>query len=148
MRTARTPAPARLVAVSVASLLAAALLAGCSDSSDDRSGGAGSPGATSSPVPSAGAQGSPFRATLEGPSSAAPGDVLTETLSNVGRLPDAYQVVIDPADAAQLGVSNFHLSPGESVRLKIRVRSAPFDIHLKSVGGGSPDVVAKTVEAG
>jgi hypothetical protein len=127
-------------------VLAATVLAGCSDDQPEASRDRSS-AATSSPVPSAGSQGSPFKATIEGASSAAPGDVLTETLTNVGRLPDAYQVLVDPTGAAQLKESDFHLSPGESVKVRLRVASVPFDIHLKSVGGGSPDVVAKTVEA-
>ena len=70
---------------------------------------------------------------------------MTATLTNKGRLPDAYQVVVDPPQAAVVPEANFTLSPGESVRVKIKVRSTPFDVHLKSVGGGSPDVVAFTV---
>jgi hypothetical protein len=145
-RTAPTPAPARLAAAVLGVGLAASLLAGCSDDRSEAP-GAGSSAATSTPVPTAGSQGNPFKTTFEGASSAAPGDLLTETLTNAGRLPDAYQVVVDPADAAQLKESSFHLSPGESVEVRLRVASVPFDIHLKSVGGGSPDVVAKTIEA-
>jgi hypothetical protein len=54
-------------------------------------------------------------------------------------------VVVDPPQAAVVPEANFTLGPGESVRVKIKVKSTPFDVHLKSVGGGSPDVVAFTV---
>ena len=40
---------------------------------------------------------------------------------------------------------DLHLSPGESAKVRIQVRSTPFDVQLKSVGGGNPEVVAMTV---
>lgn len=127
-------------AAGFALLLACTTLTACSSSDD-----ADSAGASSTPVPSQGSAENPFDAEVVGPETAEPGDTITHTLSNTGRLPDAYQVVVDPADAATLSESEFRLGPGESVKFKVRVRQTPFDLHLKSIGGGAPDVVALTV---
>jgi hypothetical protein len=119
-------------------VLLATLLSGCGGDSTEPQTGA----ATSKPVPS---EGSPFDAELVGDAAAEVGTTMVATLTNKGRLPDAYQVAVDPPQAAVLPEPNFTLSPGESARVKIKVKSTPFDVHLKSVGGGSPDVVAFTV---
>ncbi len=130
-------------AAGLALLLACTTMTACSSSDD--SGDADTAGSSSTPVPSQGSTANPFDAEVAGPDTAQPGDTITETLSNTGRLPDAYQIVVEPADAATLSESDFHLSPGESVRFKIRVAQTPFDLHLKSIGGGAPDVVALSV---
>jgi hypothetical protein len=119
-------------------VLLGALLTGCGGDSTEQPTGA----ATSKPVTG---QDSPFDAELVGDSGAEAGETMTATLTNTGRLPDAYQVTVDPPQAAVIPVPGFRLGPGESVRVKIRVKATPFDVHLKSVGGGSPDVVAFTV---
>jgi len=130
-------------------VLAGGLLAGCNgdstsggSASGDESGSA-SGNATSMPVPTG--EGNPFSSTLTGPDHGKPGQTLTETLTNTGRLPDAYQVIVQPADAATVVTPDVHLSPGESAPMKIKVHSTPFDVHIKSVGGGSPEVVALAV---
>jgi len=132
-------------------LLAGALLVGCSDDSSSSANGSpnssesGSGNPTSMAVPSAGSAGNPFSSRLTGPEHGKPGQTLTETLTNTGRLPDAYQVLIQPADAATVKNPDLHLSPGESTKVQIKVRTTPFDVHLKSVGGGAPEVVALSV---
>ncbi len=140
MKTTRAP---RLLAAS-SLLLAGVLLAGCDNGSSSGSdGGDASGNPTSLPVPTG--EANPFSSTLTGPEHGKPGQTLTETLTNTGRLPDAYQVLIAPADAASVKNPDLHLSPGESGKVRITVRSTPFDVQLKSVGGGTPVTVAKTV---
>ena len=125
-------------AVAATSIVLLALLSGCAGDSTEPQTGA----ATSKPVPS---EGSPFDAELVSDSGAEVGATMTATLTNTGRLPDAYQVAVDPPQAATVPVADFRLSPGESARVRIKVRATPFDVHLKSVGGGGLDVVAFTV---
>lgn len=142
MKTSR----ARRALAATTVVLLGALATGCNGNSGDSSASSSSSDAvTSEPVPSEGSAGNPFAAALTGPESGKPGQTLTETLTNKGRLPDAYQVVIDPADAATVKEPNVHLAPGESAKVRITVRKTPFDVHLKSVGGGAPDVVAMTI---
>ena len=129
-------------------LLAGVLLAGCNDdSSGGSASGDGSDSAsgnvTSMPVPSG--AGNPFAATFTGPEHGKPGQTLTETLTNTGRLPDAYQVLVQPGDAAKVVTPDVHLSPGESAKVKIKVLTTPFDVHLKSVGGGTSEAVVMAV---
>jgi hypothetical protein len=134
MRTLRT----RHAVAATSFVLLATVLSGCGgDSSEPQTGAA-----TSKPVPS---QGSPFDAELVSDSGAEVGATMTATLTNQGRLPDAYQVSVDPPQAATVPVADFRLSPGESARVRIKVKATPFDVHLKSVGGGGLDVVAFTV---
>ena len=129
-------------------LLAGGLLAGCNGDSSDGSAsgeesGSASGDATSLPVPSGAAN--PFSSSMTGPEKGEPGQTLTETLTNTGRPPDAYQVIVQPADAATVVSPDVHLSPGESTSVKIKVHTTPFDVHVKSVGGGGPEVVALAV---
>jgi hypothetical protein len=133
----------RIALLVLTTLLSASLLAGCSD--DPASGSGKDPSASSSSPGTGEGAGTPFASSFEGQSEARPGEVLRETLTNEGRLPDAYQVVIEPAEAAVVEESNFTLSPGESAEVRLKVRATPFDIHVKSVGGGAPDTVAMTV---
>ena len=133
----RTPRSRHAVAATSIVLLGA-LLTGCGGDSTEQPTGA----ATSKTVTG---QGSPFDAELTGDSVAGVGETMTATLTNTGRLPDAYQVSVDPPQAAVVPVPDFRLSPGESVRVRLEVKRTPFDVHLKSVGGGGPDVVAFTV---
>ena len=136
----KTPRARRVLAATTVILLGA-LATGCNDESGDTS----AQPATSEAVPSQGSAGNPFAASLSGPETGKAGEVLTETLTNKGRLPDAYQVVIEPADAAVVDESSFHLAPGESAKVYIKVVRTPFAVHLKSVGGGAPDTVAMTI---
>jgi hypothetical protein len=124
--------------VAATSLILLGTLTGCGGDSTEQPAGAG----TSKPATG---QDSPFDAELVSDSGAEVGETMTATLTNTGRLPDAYQVTVDPPQAAVVPVPDFRLGPGESVRVKIRVKATPFDVHLKSVGGGAPDVVAMTV---
>lgn len=127
-------APSLVVSI----VLAGSLLTGCS--------GDANPGHrvdTASSTP--GSDTNPFTATLEGPQTGESGDTLAETLTNTGRLPDAYQIDIEPVGAATVAVSDFHLSPGESAKVQITIVKKPFEVHLKSVGGGAPDRIAMTV---
>lgn len=135
---APTRRPTRLprVTAAVATLMMAVSLAtGCSSSDDAPS---GAPESTTPPA-SAG----PFDWELVGPELGQPGDSVTETLTNTGRLPDAYQIVIEPEGAATVSASSFNLGPGDSATLRIRIEELPFDLHVKSIGGGAPDVVAR-----
>ncbi|WP_344150116.1 hypothetical protein [Nocardioides koreensis] len=142
----KTPRTRRALAATSVVLLGV-LATGCNgDSGDSSSAPATSEAATSEPVPSQGSEANPFAAELSGPDTGKPDQVLTETLTNKGRLPDAYQVVIEPADAAVVDEANFHLAPGESAKVYIKVVKTPFDVHLKSAGGGAPDQVAMTVQ--
>lgn len=133
----KTPRARQAVAATSIVLLGT-LLTGCSSDSTD-------PQADPQTSSSADSQGSPFDAELVGDSAAEVGGTMTATLTNKGRLPDVYLVTVDPADAAAVPQGEFTLSPGESARVRIKVKSTPFDVHLKSVGGGAPDVVAFTV---
>lgn len=129
---------ARLAVAATSLVLLGTALTACSGDSNDTPSGP----ATSKTVTD---QGNPFSATLVGSSSAEVGATMTATLTNTGRLPDVYQVSTDPENAAVIRRADFHLAPGESAEVRIRIRSTPFDVHLKSVGGGAPDVVAFTV---
>lgn len=122
-------------AAGLALVLAGSLVAGCSSSS--------STGDSPAPSPSTAAPDSPFSATLVGPGDVQPGDTITATLSNVGRLPDAYQLKVIPEDAAVLKEHDFNLSPGESVDLTIDVAKMPFVVSVESVGGGSGEELTR-----
>lgn len=137
---APTRRPTRLprATAAVATLLMTVSLAtGCS-SSDDPSATSDASGSSAPPAPS-----TPFDWELVGPEVAQPGDTVTETLTNRGRLPDAYQILIEPAGAATVSETSFSLGPGESATLRIHVEELPFDLHVKTIGGGAPDVVAR-----
>lgn len=134
LRAVRLP---RAAAGLAALLLTASLATGCSSSGD----GTTSDAPQSSAPPEAS---SPFDWELVGPEVGQPGDTVTETLTNRGRLPDAYQIVIEPEGAATVSETNFSLGPGESATLRIHIEELPFDLHVKSIGGGAPDVVART----
>ena len=97
--------------------------------------GTGEPSAPeTSEAPSAA---SPFAVKLDGPDTAGVGDEVTVTLTNVGRLPDAYQLTPEPQGAAKLDQPNVHASPGESVEVKVTIRETPVSIVVESVGGGA-----------
>jgi hypothetical protein len=122
----------------VAGLLLAltwAALTGCSSSSDEPSGQETS----QSPTDDA----PPFAVKLEGPDSASAGDDVTVTLTNVGRLPDAYQLTPEPIGAARIAEPNTHASPGESVEVAVRVKQTPVSIVVKSIGGGGGEPVGE-----
>lgn len=122
--------------VAVATLLISVSLAtGCSSSDDATSGAPESTGPSEATTP--------FNWEMVGPEVGQPGDGITETLTNTGRLPDAYQIVIEPAGAATVSASNFNLGPGDSATLRIHIEELPFELHVKSIGGGAPDVVAR-----
>ena len=92
--------------------------------------------------PGEAATGAPFSAQLEGPGTAEPGDEVTATITNTGRLPDAYQVSTEPPEAATFSQTDFRLSPGESVEVRVTVETTPLVLVLKSVGGGGGERVA------
>ena len=119
-------------------VLAGTGLSACSSSSDDE------PSAGGSTSVDAGSQ-SPFSSDLTGPTEAEPGERIIVTLTNTGRLPDAYQFSIEPSSAATLEEAEYRLGPGESVRLAIDVVATPFHVRLKRVGGGTPESVALAV---
>ena len=121
----------------VALVLAAPGLTGCGSA-----GGSDTPGHGSS---TSTAPTTPFAATITGPGSADPGgDVIVE-LTNDGRLPDAYQLMVEPAQAATPGERDVRLSPGESVRVKIAVTSTPFVLKVNSVGAGGETITRLTI---
>jgi hypothetical protein len=86
---------------------------------------------------------SPYAVKLDGPDTAGVGDEVTVTLTNVGRLPDAYQLVADPLGAAKLDQPNVHASSGESVDVKVTIKQTPVSIVVKSVGGGGGEPVGQ-----
>jgi hypothetical protein len=122
----------------VAGLLLALTWAGltaCSSSSDEPSG----QDTSQSPTDDA----PPFAVKLEGPDTASSGDYVTITLTNVGRLPDAYQFTSEPLGAARIAEPNAHASPGESVEVAVRINQTPVSIVVKSVGGGGGEQVGE-----
>ncbi len=80
---------------------------------------------------------SPYAVKLDGPDTAGVGNEVTVTLTNVGRLPDAYQLTPEPLGAAKLDQPNVHASPGESVEVKVTIKETPVSIVVESVGGGA-----------
>ncbi len=80
---------------------------------------------------------SPFAVKLDGPDTAGVGDEVTVTLTNVGRLPDAYQLTPEPTGAAKLDQPDVHASPGESVEVTVTIKETPVSIVVESVGGGA-----------
>ena len=80
---------------------------------------------------------SPFAVKLDGPDTAGAGDEVTVTLTNVGRLPDAYQLTAEPLGGARIDEPNVHASPGESVEVKVIVKQTPVSIVVESVSGGA-----------
>jgi hypothetical protein len=103
------------------------------------------PGTTADPGAGTSTADSPFASVLEGPETGKPGDTLTERLTNLGRLPDGYQISVDPVGAATVDSGTITLGPGESVQVKITIKQVPFDVHVKSIGGGAPDKLAMTI---
>jgi hypothetical protein len=93
-------------------------------------------GEPSAPETSAGASdASPYAVKLDGPENAGLGDEVTVTLTNVGRLPDAYQLSAEPVGAARIAEANITASPQESVEVKVTIKDTPVTIVVKSVGG-------------
>ena len=127
----RRSTPARVLAGLVLSG-SCALLAGC-----------GSPTEEPSAPETAEATAPPFAVKLDAPDTAAVGDEVTVTLTNVGRLPDAYQLVAEPLSSARILEPNQHASPGESVEVTVRINRTPASIVVKSVGGGGGDPVGQ-----
>jgi hypothetical protein len=108
-------------------VVAGTALAACGSSSQE----------PSAPETSEASQGSPYAVKIDGPSNAGVGDEVTVTLTNVGRLPDAYQLTAEPPGAAVLDQPNVHASPDEAVDVKVTVKQTPATIVVKSVGGGA-----------
>ncbi|MBB6629628.1 hypothetical protein H5V45_20080 [Nocardioides sp. KIGAM211] len=134
----------RLLVAASTTVLLGSLLGACSGDANTDGNGPEGP-ATSTPVPGQGSAENPFDSSLTGPRSGTPGETITETLTNTGRLPDGYQVTVDPPELATVKNGEVRLGPGESAQVQITIRGLPFDVHLKSIGGGAPDVVAFTV---
>jgi hypothetical protein len=117
-------------------VLACAPLAACGSSTDEPS----SPGTSGASVnPDA----PPFAVKLDGPSTAGVGDQVSVTITNVGRLPDAYQIVAEPPGAAKIAEPNFHASPEEAVDVKVTIKQTPLTLVVKSVGGGQGEPVGQ-----
>jgi hypothetical protein len=85
----------------------------------------------------------PFAVKLAGPDTAGVGDQVTVMITNVGRLPDAYQIVSEPLGAAKIAEPNFHASPEESVDVKVTIKQTPLTLVVKSVGGGQGEPVGQ-----
>ena len=85
----------------------------------------------------------PFAVKLDGPDTAGVGDQVTVTITNVGRLPDAYQIVPEPPGAAKIAEPNFHASPEESVDVKVTIKQTPLTLVVKSIGGGQGQPVGQ-----
>lgn len=85
----------------------------------------------------------PFAVKLDGPDTAGVGDQVTVTITNVGRLPDAYQIVPEPTGAARIAEPNFHASPEESVDVEVTVEQTPLTLVVKSIGGGQGQPVGQ-----
>ena len=135
--SSRLHATAKRLAAALVLLAAAPGLAACGSS--DETDGPGSGGSTSQ------APNAPFGASITGPSTAEPGSDFIIELSNDGRLPDAYQFVVEPTGAATPGERDVRLSPGESVRVKVTVTSTPFVLKVNSVGAGGEPITQLNV---
>ena len=85
----------------------------------------------------------PFAVKLEGPDTAGVGDQVTVTLTNAGRLPDAYLLVSEPLGAAKIAQPNVHASSQESVDVELTVKQTPLTIVVKSIGGGQGQPVGQ-----
>ena len=85
----------------------------------------------------------PFAVKLDGPDTAGVGDQVTVTITNVGRLPDAYQIVPEPPGAAKIAEPNLHASPEESVDVKVTIKQTPLTLVVKSIGGGQGQPVGQ-----
>jgi len=123
-----------------AGLLLAALvlpaLGACSSDGSDGSGGAGSASGGSSSAPSKAPTGSPFSMTITGPDTAEPGQSVTATLTNTGRLPDAYRLQPDPFDAVTIPSPEVRLAPGESAEISMTIVSVPVLVRVQSTTAG------------
>jgi hypothetical protein len=113
--------------------LACAPLAACGSPTEE----------SSAPETSEAPDSPPFAVKLEGPETAGVGDEVTVTLTNAGRLPDAYQLTAEPPGAARIAEPNLHASPEESVDVKVTIRATPVSIVVKSVGGGQGEPVGQ-----
>jgi hypothetical protein len=136
--TTLRPQRARTLARSglgLALALAVSVTAGCSGDDDPKP--SGTPSSAAAP------SGSPFSVDFTGPDTAQAGDTVTATVTNTGRLPDAYQLSMSPEGAASFDTQDFHLSPEESQTIEITVKEVPVTIVLKSSGGGVGEEVAE-----
>jgi hypothetical protein len=86
---------------------------------------------------------SPYAVKLDGPDTAGVGDDVTVTLTNAGRLPDAYQLTAEPLGAARIAQPNLTASPEESVEVKVTIKDTPVSIVVESVGGGQGEPVGQ-----
>ncbi|MCW2794977.1 hypothetical protein [Nocardioides sp.] len=130
----RRPRLAARVGLGLVLALACSVTAGCSSSGDDPGADESSPTAPT---------GSPFSVDFTGPDTAEPGDTVTATVTNTGRLPDAYQLSVVPVGAASFSKQDLTLAPDESADIKISVDAVPLSIVLKSSGGGVGQEVAQ-----
>ena len=117
-------------------VLVCATLAACGSSTEEPSTPGTSEGSANPDAP-------PFAVKLDSPDTAGVGDQVTVTVTNVGRLPDAYQIVPEPTGAAKIAEPNFHASPEESVDVEVTVKQTPLTLVVKSVGGGQGDPVGQ-----
>ncbi|HET7195851.1 MAG TPA: hypothetical protein VFI99_12770 [Nocardioides sp.] len=85
----------------------------------------------------------PFAVKLDGPDTAGVGDQVTVTITNVGRLPDAYQIEPEPLGAAKIAEPNLHASPDESVDVEVTIKQTPLTLVVKSIGGGQGEPVGQ-----
>jgi hypothetical protein len=116
--------------------LACALLTGCGPSGEEPSGSESAQAPETSDAP-------PFAVKLDGPETAGVGEEVTVTLTNVGRLPDAYQLSPEPLGAALIKEPDLHASPEESVDVTVRIKQTPVSIVVKSIGGGGGEQVGQ-----
>lgn len=112
--------------------LTCSVAVGCSSGED--------PEAAPTPTASMPATGSPFGVEITGPETAETGDRVTATLLNTGRLPDAFQLLVEPPGAAVLSEQDVSLSPQESIEFTIRIKAKPFSVVVKSIGGSGQEV--------
>ena len=117
-------------------VLACAPLAACGSSTEEPSSSGASEASVNPDAP-------PFAVKLDGPETAGVGDQVTVSITNVGRLPDAYQIVPEPTGAAKIAEPNFHASPEESVDVKVTVKQTPLTLVVKSIGGGQGEPVGQ-----
>ncbi|MFL6002056.1 MAG: hypothetical protein ACJ72P_04525 [Nocardioides sp.] len=117
-------------------VLACAPLAACGSPTEDPSTSESSEASVNPDAP-------PFAVKLDGPDTAGVGDQVTVTITNVGRLPDAYQIVPEPLGAAKIAEPDFHASPEESVDVKVTIKQTPLTLVVKSIGGGQGEPVGQ-----
>jgi hypothetical protein len=120
----------RRLTAGLVAVLAAMTLAACDNG--DSGEGSGTPSTTPIATPT----GSPFSVSVKGPELANAGDTISATVTNTGRLPDKYQFLPDPSNAATITPRTLALAPGQSAKITIAVQISPLTVHVQDASAG------------